>query len=135
MRTEFKGKLTPKDNKVIFNQSLPMPIYLKGDLNVELVLMQKHGITTVLPLSNKGSPIFAERETNVKLRLLVDLKKISTLIADEYSNNIHLVSTLSESAQHLAGKSLFYRLACSQALSLFADGKPEVSGKTRIQFQ
>ena len=47
--------------------------------------------------------------------LLVDLRKINTLIADDYANNNHPVSTLSDAAQHLAGKSLFCKLDCSQA--------------------
>ena len=92
-----------------------MPIHLKEDLIVELALMHKYGIITVLPFSKYASPIFAQRKTNGKLRLLVDLRKINTLIADDYTNNNHLVSTLSDAAQHLAGKSLFCKLECSQA--------------------
>ena len=42
------------------------------------------------------------------------LRKINTRIADDYTNNNHPVSTLSEPAQHLAGKSLFCKLNCSQ---------------------
>ena len=41
--------------------------------------------------------------------------KINTLIADDYTNNNHTVSTLSDAAQHLAGKSLICKLDCSQA--------------------
>ena len=41
MNTEFKVKLTPKDDKAEYRQSLPMPIHLKEDLNVDLALMQK----------------------------------------------------------------------------------------------
>ena len=41
MNTEFKVKLTPKDDKAVYSQSLPMPIHLKEDLIVELALMQK----------------------------------------------------------------------------------------------
>ena len=41
--------------------------------------------------------------------------KINTLIADDYTKNNHPVSTLSDAAQHLAGKSLFCKLDCSQA--------------------
>ena len=77
--------------------------------------MHKYGITTVLPFSKYASPIFVLRKTNGKLRLLVDLRKINTLIADSYTNNIHPVSTLSDAAQHLAGMSLFCKLDCSQA--------------------
>ena len=117
MNTEFKVKLTPKDDKAVYSQSLPMPIYLKEDLFVELALMhEKYGIITVLPFSKYASPIFAQRKPNGKLRLLVDLRKINTLIvADAYTNNNHPVSTLSDAAQHLAGMSLFCKLDCSQA--------------------
>ena len=115
MNTEFKVKLTPKDDKVAYSQSLPRPIHLKEDLIVELAFMQKCGIITVLPLSKYASPIFAQRKHNGKLRLLLDLRKINTLIADDYTNNNHPVSTLSDAAQHLAGKSPFCKLDCSQA--------------------
>ena len=43
------------------------------------------------------------------------LRKINSLIADDYTNNNHPVSTLSDAAQHSAGKSLFCKLHCSQA--------------------
>ena len=115
MNTEFKVKLTPKDNKTVYSQNLPMPIHLKEDLIVELALMHKYGIITELPFSNYASPIIAQRKPNGKLRLLVDLRKIDRLIADDYTNNIHPVSALSEAAQHLAGKSHFCKLDCSQA--------------------
>ena len=110
MNTEFKVKLTLKDDKVVYRQSLPKPIHLKKDLIVELALMHKYGIITVLPFSKYASPIFAQRKPNGKLRLLVDLRKINSLIADDYTNNNHPVSTLSDAAQHLAGKSLFCKL-------------------------
>ena len=115
MNREFKVKLTPKDDKALYSQSLPMPIHLKEDLIVELALMHKYGIITVLPFSNYASPIFAQRKPNGKLRLLVDLRKINSLIADDYTNNNHPDSTLSDAAQHLAGKSLFCKQDCSQA--------------------
>ena len=115
MNTEFKVKLTPKDDKAVYSQNLPMPIPLKEDLIVELALMHKYGIITVLPFSKYASPIFAQRKPNGKLRLLVDLRKINSLISDDYTNNNHSVSTLSDAAQRLAGKSLFCKLDCSQA--------------------
>ena len=115
MNTEFKVKLTPKDDKAVYSQNLPMPIHLKEDLIIELALMHKYGIITVLPFSKYASPIFAQRKPNGKLRLLVDLRKINSLIADNYTKNNHPVSTLSDAAQHLAGKSLFCKLDCSQA--------------------
>ena len=113
--TEFKVKLTPKDDKAVYSQSLPMPITLKEDLFVELALMHKYGIITVLSFSKYASPIFAQRKPNGNLRLLVDLRKINSLIAYDYTNNNHPVSTLSDAAQHLTGKSLVRKLDCSQA--------------------
>ena len=70
---------------------------------------------TVLPFSKYASPKFAQRKPNGKLRLLVDLRKINSLIAVDYTKNNHPVSTLSDAAQHLAGKSMFCKLDCSQA--------------------
>ena len=101
MNTVFKVKLTPKDDKAVYSQNLPMPIHLKEDLTVELALMHKYGIITVLPFSKYASTIFAQRKPNGKLRLLVDLQKINILIADDYTNNNHPVNTLSDAAQHL----------------------------------
>ena len=45
----------------------------------------------------------------------MDLRKINSVIADDYINKNHPVSTLSDAAQHLAGKYLFFKLDCSQA--------------------
>ena len=77
--------------------------------------MHKYGIITVLPFSKYAIPILAQSKPNGKLRLLVDLRKINTPIADDYTNINHPVSTLSDAAQHLTGKSLFCKLDCSQA--------------------
>ena len=115
MNTKFKARLTRKDDKAVYNQSLPMPIDLKEDLIVELALMHKYGIITVLPFSKYASPIFAQRKANWKLRLLADLRKINNLIADDYTNNNHPGSTLSDAAQHLVGESQFCKLDFSQA--------------------
>ena len=84
MSMEFRVKLTPKDDKTVYTQSLPMQIHLEEDLIVELALMHRYGIITVLNFSNYASPIFAQRKPKGNLRLLVDLRKINTLIADEY---------------------------------------------------
>ena len=40
INNSFKVKLTPKDERPIYTQSLPVPINLKEDLTVELALMQ-----------------------------------------------------------------------------------------------
>ena len=96
-----------------------MPTRLKEDIFVELALMHKYGIVTVLPSYNHASPMFAQRKHNDKLRLRVDLRKINTLVANNYTKNDLPVSTLSDVAQHLAGKSLFCKLDCSQAYHCF----------------
>ena len=115
MNTEFKVKRIPKDDKAVYSQSLPMPIHLKEHLIVELALMHKDGIIKVLLFSKYASPIFAQRKPNGKLRFFVNLRKINTLIAEDCTDNNHPVSTLSDAAQHLAGKSLFCKHDCSQA--------------------
>ena len=91
-----------------------MTIHLTEDLIVEVAPMHKYRIITLLPFSKCTSPIFAQRKPEGKLRLLVDLWKISGLLTDGYTNNNHPVSTLSDAAQHLAGKSLFGKLDCCE---------------------
>ena len=115
MNEEFTVKLTPKDDSPAYSQSLPTPVNLKEDILVELALLHKYGIITTLPFSKYASPIFAQKKPNGKLRLLVDLRKINNLISDDYINNNHPVSTLTDAAQHIAGKKLFCKLDCSQA--------------------
>ena len=80
INTEFKVQLTLLDNRPAYSQSLPAAINLKDDILVELALLHKYGIITTLPLSKYASPIFAQRKPNGKLRLLVDLRKIDTLL-------------------------------------------------------
>ena len=115
MNTKFKVKLTPKDDKAVYSQSLPGPIHLKDDLNVELPLMHENRNILVLSFSKYASPIFKQRKPNDTLRLLGDLREINSLIADDCTKNNHPVGTVSHAAQRLAGKSLFCELDCSQA--------------------
>ena len=115
INAEFKIQLSPLDNRSAYSQSLLAPINLKDDILVELALLHKYGIITTLPFSKYASPIFAQKKPNGTLRLLVDLRKINTLVADDYINNNHLVSTLTDAAQHMDGKNLFCKRDCSQA--------------------
>ena len=115
INTDINVQLSPLDNRPAYSQSLPAPINLKDDILVELVLLHKYGIITTLPFSKYASPIFEQREPNEKLRLLVDLRKINTLVADDYINNNLPVSTLTDAAQHMAGKNFFRKFDCSQA--------------------
>ena len=115
MNENCKIKLTPKDDSPAYSQNLPTPINLKEDILVELALLHRYGIITTLPFSKYASPIFAQKKPNGKLRLLVDLRKINNLISDDYINKNHPVSTLTDAAQHMAGKKLFCKFDCSQA--------------------
>ena len=112
---DFKVKLTPKDDSPAYSQSLLTPITLKKDILVELALLHRYGILATLPFFKYASPIFAQKKPNGKLRLLVDLRMINNLISDDYINNNHPVSTLTDAAQYMAGKRLFCKLDCSQA--------------------
>ena len=60
MNTEFKAKLTPKDNKPVYSQHLPMPIHLKEDLIVELThphaQIWDHHSPTQVPFLHRGNP-------------------------------------------------------------------------------
>ena len=114
MNTEFTVTITPKDDKAVYSQNLPMLDHLKENRYVELALMHKYRIVTVLSFSMYASPIFAQRKPNGELYLLVDLRKIDSLVADDYAKNNHPVSTLSDAAQDVAAKSLFFKLDCSQ---------------------
>ena len=99
INNSLKVKLTPRDERrPIYTLSLSVPINLKEDLPVELALMHRYGIITTLPFSKCASLIFAQRKPNGKLRLLVDLQKINALISNDYINNNHPVSTLSDAA-------------------------------------
>ena len=89
------------------SQSLPTPINLKEDILVELTSLHKYLIITTLQFSKYASPIFAQRVLNGKLRLLVDLRKNNKLVFDDCINNNHPVSTLTDAAQHIAGKKPF----------------------------
>ena len=54
MNSEFEVKITPKDNKAVYSQNLSMTVHLKEELIVELALMNKYGIITVLPFSKEA---------------------------------------------------------------------------------
>ena len=73
---EFKVKPTPKDAFPAFSQSLPQPISLKEDILVLLALIHRYGIISTLPFSKYAGPIFAHKQPNGKLWLLVVLRKI-----------------------------------------------------------
>ena len=134
INTDFKVQLTPLDNRPAYSQNLPAPINLKDDILVELALLHKYGIITTLSFSKYASPILAQRKPSGKLRLLVDIRKINTLIVDDYINNNHPVSTLTNAAQHMAGKNLFCKLDCSQAYHCFQMADQQSIGLLAFNF-
>ena len=56
MTTEFRVKLLRKDDNDVYSQSQPVPIHLTEALIVELAIVHKYGLTTVLPFSKNASP-------------------------------------------------------------------------------
>ena len=135
IKTEFKVQLKPLDNRPAYSQSLPAPIILKDVILVEIALLRKYGIITTLTFSKFASPIFAQRKPNWKLRLLVDPRKTNTLIADDYNNNNHPVSTLTDAAHHMAGKNVFCKLDWSQAYHCPSNGRPAIHRTPCIQLR
>ena len=113
--TEIEVQLAPLDNRPAYSPSFPAPIHIINDNPVEPALLHKYGINTTLSFSKYVSPISARRKPNGKLRLLVDLQKINTLIGDDYNKNNHPVSKLSDAAQNMAGKNLFSEFDCLKA--------------------
>ena len=114
LNTEFKVKLTPKDGKALYSQSLPRPIHLKEVLIVELALKHKYGIITVLPFSKYASPVLHKGSpTENYVSLWISGKSTASLRMTK--RTIFTQLALCDAAQHLAGKSLFCKLDCSQA--------------------
>ena len=64
MNTEFKVKLTPKDDKAVYSKSLPMPIRLKEDLIVDNAQLWDHHSVTVLKIRK---PHICAEETQRKI--------------------------------------------------------------------
>ena len=128
---EFKVKLTPNDDRPAYSQSLPTPINLEDDITVELALLHKYGIITTLPFSKYASPIFAQRKPNGRLRLSVDIRKINNLITEDYTNNNHPVSTLSDAAHHMAGKT-FLQIGLLSGLPLLPNGRLPIHPNARF---
>ena len=112
--TELRVKLTPAHDLPVYIQSQPTPIHLRDEILVELALMQYYGIVTLLPNSKYSIPIFAQRKSSGKLRILIDLRLVNHLLRNDYSNNNFPISNLTDAVQHFAGKTLFAKLDCPQ---------------------
>ena len=107
MNEEFNVILIPKDHSPAYSRSSSAPINLTEDLLVEIAMLHKYGIITHYRFLNMPVQSSHRKKPDRKLRLLVDLRKINNLISDDYMNNSHPVSTLTDAAQHMAWKKLF----------------------------
>ena len=111
--TELKVKLTPAHDLPVYVQSPPTPIHLRDEILVELALMQYFSIVTLLPNSKYSSPIFAQRKSSGKLRILIDLRRVNQLLRNDHSNKNFPISNMTDAVHHFAGKTLFTKLDCS----------------------
>ena len=113
--TDCLVKLTPEHDKPIYTSNTTKPIHLRDEILIELALMQYYDIITTLPFSKYSSPIFAQRKSSGKLRILIDLRRINHLLQHDYTNNNFPIPTMSDASAHLAGKKIFAKMDCSQA--------------------
>ena len=114
-KTELKIKLIPEHDMPVYVQSPITPIHLRDELIVELVLMHYFNLVTTLSHSKYRSPVFAQRKSSGKFRLLIDLRRINHLLKNDYINTNFPISNMSDASNHFAGKTLFIKLDCSQA--------------------
>ena len=108
----FSVKLTPEHHDPVYKQIPPTPIHLREKILHDLAVMQCFGLVTTLAYSKYSSSLFAHRKPSGKLQLLVDLRKINHLIGHDYDSNNFPITT--GAGAHLAGKSIFAKLDCSQ---------------------
>ena len=113
--TKLKIKLTPEHDMPVYVQSPISPIHLRDELIVELALMHYFNLVTTLSHSKYSSPVFAQRKSSGKLRMLIDLRRINHLLRNDYINTNFPISNMSDASNHFAGKTLFTKLDCSQA--------------------
>ena len=113
--TDCPVKLTPEHNRPIYSRNPATPIHLRDELIVALALMQYYDIITTLPFSRYSSPVFAQRKSSRKLRILIDIRRINHLLRHDYNNNNYLIPTMADATAHLAGKTIFAKMDCSLA--------------------
>ena len=129
---------TARDKKVAIkiDNTTDFPYTISTDTKLaELQILKPEETKMIRPvdiaalnlLTDHDDVVTAKRwKPNGKLRLLGDLRKINALIADDYINNNHPISTLSDVAQHLAGKN-FSQTRLLPSLSLSSNGRSKIS--------
>ena len=113
--TELKIKLTPEHPLPVYVQGPPAPIHLRDKIWVELALLQYFNFITTLSHSKYSSPIFVQRKSSGKLRILIDLRRVNHLLRHHYLNSHFPISIMTDATNHFGGKNLFCKLDCSQA--------------------
>ena len=113
--TELKIKLTPEHDIPVYVQSPITRIHLRDELIVELALMHYFNFVTTLSHSKYSSPVFAQRKSSGKLRILIDLRRVNHLLRNDYINTNFPISNMSDASNHFAEKTLFKKLDRSQA--------------------
>ena len=88
---------------------------MRDELIVELALMHYYNLITTLPHSKYCSPVFAQRKSSGRLRILIDLRRINHLLRNDYINSNFPISNMSDASNHFAGKKFLNKLDCSQA--------------------
>ena len=131
MSMELTMKLIPENDEAVYSQNLPMPIHLKEDPNVELALMHKNGIITLLSLSKYASSIFGkktQRNTTSSCGLEENQQPDSRWLQQQQSPIKHFVRR----STTLRSEIFFLQARLLPSKSLFADGGPTVSGNACI---
>ena len=112
---EMQVKLTPEHDEPVFKRSPPTPIHYKDDLMVELAIMQYFGIIAPLSASKYSSPIFCQRKSNGRLRILIDLRRINHLIRHDYDEFNFPIANMADAVAHVVGKIMFSKFDCRHA--------------------
>ena len=111
----FRMKLAAEHEQPVYTQSLPTPIHIRQELQVELALLENFGTITSLIHSKYSTPIFAHSKPNGKQRILVDSRELNHLFLHDYHNNNFPTSTRADTTADFAERSIFCKLDCSQA--------------------
>ena len=86
MNTQFKVSLTPRDDKPVYTQSLPVPINLKEDLTVELALMHKssHQIIASTHLCKSTNPKILKKNSGSQPQTTLAMNKNTPPYKNEF---------------------------------------------------
>ena len=117
MNTQFKVSLTPQDDKPVCTQSLPVPhqSQRRSDCGASPHASIRHHHDT--PILQICHPHLRTTETQRQVESIGGPAKNQRPIADDYINNNHPFSTLSDAAEHLAGKNCFASLTAPRCIT------------------